>query len=252
MPPDEEKDKEQKGFFQKYKWIIIGVVVIVGLIIFATVKGNPSSADEPVAIESVKAEVNALKLRVADEEDKSKSQADEIVDILLDIDSLQMKVKDSEISVDYADDIAQINNDLASLRSEVEAIEVIDWSSAIAILQGEIDALVAGGVTNTSLVTRVEGEYVDITVRADGDYPVFITLYGNGLETDKIERRYDSYDIIESWAVNMSGDVFLTVIVEPDDGWGAGDLIEIKTTTGTIDYVTAVVGVKQEGSGTGW
>ena len=145
-------------------------------------------------------------------------------------------------------------------------LDITDWAPAIDVLQGKIDAMndsiggviaswatFAGWASNASLPVSVDGQYVNIVIQEAGNYSVMVTLYGSGLETDGIERRFDTYDIINSWGSNSSwGDAVVSLGIEHDVAWEVGDIIELKATEGTVYYAIAVACKEQEGGGTGW
>lgn len=137
----------------------------------------------------------------------------------------------------------------ADLGTEVATIPKTDWTSTFNGYASELDAL-ESQVNSLSwppyaLVTRVQDEYVDITLYGAGDFPVIVTVFGETIGA--IEPRYPAnYTVTGSWAWNGT----VSVAVEPVAEWGDSAIIELKVSG--VHYAQAVVGDGAVVSTPGW
>ena len=137
----------------------------------------------------------------------------------------------------------------ADLGTEVATIPKTDWTSIFNGYATELDAL-ESQVNSLSwppyaLVTRVQDEYVDITLYGAGNYPVIVTVFGETIGA--IEPRYPAnYTVTGSWAWNGT----VSVAVEPVVEWGDSAIIELKVSG--VHYAQAVVGDGAVVSTPGW
>jgi len=257
---DFEGDGEVKPAGGKLKrYLIIGGVVallIIAIAVPASLKNSGSSEASPVTIESVNTKVNAL--------EAWKSATDESLSGLWEkANSIQNTVNSLKSPKDWTSEINIIKGNITALRDIVDDIDAEDWTPAITLINGKINLILdrlddlEGGVdwslNTTVAVTRLEGEYIDVKVNLNGEYPVVVVLYGEGLDPAELDWRYNIYDIEKTWVFNYTGDTILTVVIEHDDGWEAGDLIELKITNeGIVNYAVAYIGLGQKEGGASW
>lgn len=246
-----EKDPEEgKGDFKRKLTIGVIIVAVIAAVMVPTLlltKSEPSNGGSVVTLEAVNDNVLTL-------QEWKEVTGVTLASLWSSIDSLEGTINGVASPKDWTSEVNAIKADITALQASFDALEFTDWSGAIVVLQDQIDALqddidnlVTGWSSNTSMVTRIEGEYVDIMVPGAGDYPVIVTLYGESIGT--VQARHPSiYNVEISWA---AGDMAF-LAVEPIDEWEAGDIIELKAINGTVDYAVAVVGKAQEGEGTSW
>ena len=227
MPPDDPEDGQQSGIGKYKVWLIIGVIVI-GAIIAGVMLNRP--APEPSngpTLHSLQTELNAVKVNVAGFTDNSATVAT------------------------HTEDIADIENDLETIQTQLNGFNSSDpeLAPAIADLQDQIDdILITIGLIRTEelYVSRVEDDYVDITIVKEGTYPIAVTLYGESL-TD-VEARFPSlYTVVGVWGSNTT----MTAIVAPVGQWLVFDVVELRA-DGVVDYSTAMVAKGQGEGEEGW
>lgn len=185
--------------------IVVAVILAMGIPLLLLRGADEPTPDEPTPLELLQGEVTALGTRLGDVELKAATNSETA----------------------------------ANLGTEVAAIPTTDWTSTFNGYASELDAL-ESQVNSLSwppyaLVTRVDGEYVDITLYGVGDYPVMVTVFGETIGV--IEPRYPAnYTVTGSWAWNGT----VSVAVEPVAEWGISDTIELKVSG--VHYAQAVVG----------
>ena len=196
--------------------IIIGVVVVVVILAIGLplLLLQPNSAPSPLTLEE---KIAGLESRLAEVELKAATNSETAAD----------------------------------LRGDISDISYTDWTATFNEYAAEFDALQAEvGLLRDSwppyaLVTRVENEYVDVSLFGAGDYPVLVTLYGETIGAP--EPRFPAeYTITESWSSNST----MTLAVEPVVEWELTDIIELKVSG--VHYACAIVGEGAVVSTPGW
>lgn len=155
---------------------------------------------------------------------------------------------------DWTSAINEIGSDIMALETSLAAIIIPDYSASmvdfearIAMLEAAIAALPTTAFSYPS-VTKVENNYVDVTLPEAGEYAVVVSLFGDGLIAADVEARYSSYAVTDMWASNTT----LFAVIEPVDSWEISDIIELKVTAGDVAYASAAIAKGSVASGPGW
>ena len=219
MSEEIEQDDKETGAARKRQMVIgLVVVAVIAALLVPTLLLSRGRTDAPTAIEVVEANVQSLTTKVVGQELVVATQAELIADL---------------------------RRDVNQLPTDMEC-DCVDWAPAIAAIQSTLTRL-EGTVLRYAWVSRIEGEYLDVTLSGAGDYGVMVTLYG--AEDVIAEARFpEAYSVTRAYAV--SGNI-TAVVVEPIAEWQTGDIIELKVTTG-VQYATAVVTMGGVESTPGW
>jgi len=245
---DFEGDGEVKPAGGKLKrYLIIGGVVallIIAIAVPASLKNSGSSEASPVTIESVNTKVNAL--------EAWKSATDESLSGLWEkANSIQNTVNSLKSPKDWTSEINIIKGNITALRDIVDDIDITDYPPAImdalSSIFDRLDVLedTIGESFNVTIDSAfditVEEDAVVIMVYETGSYPIVITLYGNGLEPDKVAKwPSESYNITRKWGLNVTSGAVISIIAEGE--WETGDEIGLWATEGKVDYVVVAKG----------
>lgn len=119
-------------------------------------------------------------------------------------------------------------------------IEELEYKVAT---QAEVIAdMTVSRVTDMDLTSS----YFKVNIAGEGEYPVILNLYGDGLQAGKVVSNKDNAAIVQEYYFNPH---HLIVIVAPISRWLVADTIEVRL-TGLIDdggivyFATADVGRK--------
>ena len=230
-PEDEIGDKTRRQRIMV--WVVVGLVV-AGIITGTTLllqRSQPGGAEEPaLTLELVNMEVQAILTKVSTLETKAATQAETIADL--------QQVGDWTLTTD------ELRADINNLQASLASITMPDYSTEITDIKARLDALelaIAEWPTFTGgypIVTRVQDNYVDVTITEAGDYPLVLSLLGDELEAADVEARHSWSTVAGIWASNTT----LFVVIEPVDSWEIDDIIELKITAGTVSYATVSIG----------
>ena len=199
----EELDKDIEGQSNRKKyltWAIIAIVIvaIIAVPLVLMRQSEPTEATEPATIEQLEAEIDALYVTVYGTEEaegletKLAEQAELIANIQTgdcicpdwtgqlssinsDITTLRTDV-DAIVVTDYSANITQIDTDLAGLlveltavetslteiQSQVDAIEVTDWTPDIDTIRSRIDNLEATVGSFPQDITDLQGSVAEL------------------------------------------------------------------------------------------
>lgn len=229
MPPDDpESDGKKATGWQRYRFLIIIVGVIIAIVIAGGVLSNrnaPTSAEPAVTLSSVNAEVQDHETRLSAQELKAANATEDISDLWVEVTGLHTTIDSLPAPQNWAGEIMVMEDKIAGFQSQIDGL---------------------GNQGYPVEVTRVEGEYVDVTTMQGGSYLVMVTLYGSDLTSLSV--RYPEVYTIP-WQV--SNNQTLSAVVKPQAQWAVNYTIELRV-TGTVAYAAAVAGKGQGTGETGW
>lgn len=226
MDPEENEGKGNP-LRANLKWIIIAAAVIIGLIVFSTVRGREPSEASPgdTTLDSLNATVSVYGTRLATVEGTAALHTEDIADLRSDVDSLtsptdwsseinslknRLNAEEAKSSsqattiADLQDEIAAFNTSawaanctalwdmIGDLQNEVNEIDAVDWSGNITLLNDRMydleDSVSSmSSILRYAMVSDLGADYLIAEVFGAGNYPVVLTLYGNALEADDVK-----------------------------------------------------------------
>jgi len=135
---------------------------------------------------------------------------------------------------------AETAETISNIQTDIGQIEALSYSADIDALYLQLEAVKAdilGLSYQTVEVTRIEGEYLDITAYQEGSYPIILNLYG--VDLTNVEARFPTvYTVAGLWGGNST----MSAVVEGT--WTAGYVVELKI-TGTTQYACAIIGASE-------